>query len=125
MHNVLTKSIFPKVYKQLELRSSDKAIERHKDRRDSLQAVLTKVARQSVKVNLSSNKANASAPIVSDGKEFVSVQLPSEESIVTKKSYRQLAASILAIYEISLRNDDDDERRSTFRDALLSLLKQW
>jgi hypothetical protein len=55
----------------------------------------------------------------------INIELPNPDELITKKSNRQLAASILAIYEISLKERTIEKQRALFTQMLLKLLSEW
>jgi hypothetical protein len=53
------------------------------------------------------------------------VMVPEPEDLQTKRPYRQLASSVLAVYEISLRERGREQQRKIFTELLLKLLAGW
>jgi hypothetical protein len=53
------------------------------------------------------------------------ITLPRVDGVRTKKANRHLAASVLAVYEISLREKSRDKQRELFTELLLKLLARW
>jgi len=53
------------------------------------------------------------------------VVVPDPEGLDTKKKNRQLAASILTIFEMAMREHGLDSQRETFKRLLLDLLSGW
>ena len=55
----------------------------------------------------------------------VELHIPDPEDLQTKKANRELAASILSIFEIAMQEQKIEDRRHTFKEMLLALLKKW
>ena len=53
------------------------------------------------------------------------LNLPAQETLKTKKTHRQLASAILAVFEMSLREPGKEKQRNKFRELLLDLLDKW
>jgi len=62
---------------------------------------------------------------VEEGDKGLEVFLPDAAEMVTRKSHRQLAASVLAIHEVAMREKTGDRRRRVFVELLLKLLARW
>ena len=62
--------------------------------------------------------------LVYEGDQLV-VHPPNPVLLKTKKSYQQLASSILVLYEIANREEEEGRKRQVFAELLLSLLKEW
>jgi hypothetical protein len=57
--------------------------------------------------------------------EAVNVVVPPIDNIKTAKRSRQLAQSILTIFEVALLEEDRESQRKKFNELLLNLLKRW
>ncbi len=55
----------------------------------------------------------------------VELHLPNVDDLKTKKSARQLAAAILAIFEVANEEKSTKKRREVFSKLLLDLLAKW
>jgi hypothetical protein len=127
VHSVLQKSVFPEVYKQIEVRSSARAQTKRTARTSHLTQVLSDAVTRPVSVWSAAKSSDQPPARVSLKKETKRLQvlIPDEASIPTKKSNRQLASSILALFEVAMNEPTDTRRREVFRRSLLSLLSKW
>ena len=71
-----------------------------------------------------SQQPSLAVDIVESSKK-VEVTLPGDSAFKIKQANKQLATSILTIFEIAMKEKDLDERRETFTKLLLALLKNW
>jgi len=53
------------------------------------------------------------------------IELPAADSLKTKKSQKQLASAILALFEVALREKNGEKRKEVFTQLLLDLLSRW
>jgi hypothetical protein len=58
-------------------------------------------------------------------KEAVEITFGDPETLRTRKAQKQLAGSILALYEISANERTPELRRQRFSELLLALLSRW
>lgn len=127
VHEVLDDEVFPKVYKQIDVRSLRKANRVKADR----QAHLSNAIAQTIDAKTSIRNARSSAereyafPEVTEKGNSVAIVLPEESTLPVKKTQRQLALSILALFEVALQESTQARRRDLFRSLLLSLLSKW
>jgi hypothetical protein len=125
VHKLLREEIFPAVYENIEIRSAARDQTKSKVRKAQLLKVLTKAAEKPVSLSYSSEE-NVRPKVVLRGKDDkAQVVVPDPETLNTKKKNRQLASSILTIFEMALRERDLDSQRETFRRLLLDLLSGW
>jgi hypothetical protein len=125
VHTFLQNEIFPTVYLNIEKRSAERDDTKVKARKAQLTKVLTKEADKPVSVSFSTEE-DVRAKVTLRGKEDkAKVIVPDPEKLITKKSNRQLAASILTIFEMAIHERDLDSQRETFRRLLLDLLSGW
>jgi hypothetical protein len=127
VHSVLHEEIFPAVYKQIEVRSSARAETKRSAREDHLSQVISDAIETDVSIRSSPavSKSQPAQLTLRKEKKRLEIVLPDEANISTKKSNRHLASSILAIFEVAMRESDDAKRREVFRSSLLSLLSKW
>jgi len=127
VHRILRDELFPEVYKQIEKRSSAKADHKKSERGIHLSHVLTDAMETKVSIRQAHTKAQASSayPTVVKRKDGFAVVMPDDSSVATRKSQKQLALSILALFEIVMRESTNERRREGFRRALLALLAKW
>src|SRR5262249_47803222 len=117
VHKILRENIFPEVYKQIDVRTQKKAAGKDRSRAQHLRSVLKETLKTPIKVR--STKDNfASASKKGSGLE---ISMPSEETLDTKKSNRKLAAAVLSIFEVSLKQKNVEETREKFKELLLKL----
>jgi hypothetical protein len=53
------------------------------------------------------------------------ISLPDPDKIKTRKTQRQLASAILAVFELAMKERSTEQRRATFTKLLLDLLAKW
>lgn len=132
VHEKLHSEIFAESYRKIEQRSSQKKQQVSKTRITHLKDVIS--AHTSSKVTITKDvtergsQKRSTIPIVEiyeDKSQDVTVELPKEEALKTKKTYRQLAVAILAIFEIALREKETQKKREVFTDLLLKLFDAW
>jgi hypothetical protein len=125
VHTLLRKEIFPVVYQNIEKRSAVRDDTRSKARKAQLVKVLKNAADKSVSLSYSAEE-DVRPKVTLGGKEDrAKVVAPDPETLNTKKKNRQLAASILTIFEMAMRERDLESQRETFRRLLLDLLSGW
>ena len=124
-HNILQTSIFPKVYKQIEVRSEKRADEKQEAHQQHLKEVLK--AHTGATVNLKRTLPADDEPSVqvTETARGYTLNLPPQEALKTRKNQRQLASAILAIFEMALREPGKEKQRNKFRELLLDLLDKW
>ncbi len=126
IHDILQKTIFPSVYKQIEVRSEKRADARQEAHQQHLKEVIK--AHTGARVNLrhtaQSDDDEPSVQVTETAKGFT-LNLPDEASLKTKKNHRPLANAILAVFEMSLREIGKEKQRNKFRELLLDLLDKW
>lgn len=128
VHAVLHDKVFPSVYKQIELRSSARAKTKRNARAGHLSRVLSDVTYLPVDIKQAkSGKQDITEPdvVVKASNRGLEVAMPSEEQLPTKKANRQLAAAILAIFEVAMKQSTSERKREVFRESLLELLSKW
>jgi hypothetical protein len=127
IHKLLRKDIFPRVYEQIEVRSAARDKSRTQGRRRELAKVLSKAVDQPVSLTYVSRSGfDAAANVTVQSKAGkANVRLPAPENLETKKTNQQLASSILALFEVAMREKGLAQQRETFRKLLLELLAHW
>lgn len=153
VHDLLHSKIFPVSYQKIDERSEEKATIRSENRKEYLKEIISGVLNSPVeiiqknkegtietdipepKVGLS-KRADLLSPeeqhfwkegyvSVSKRENGVAIELPDPEIMKTKRTYKDLASSILAIYEVSMKQNNQEENRKTFTELLLKLLERW
>ena len=126
VHCILQSEIFPEVYKQIEVRSRNRAKGRRVARSGELKRTIEGVTQKRVAITAAPESISAETePRVKQTATRIQIAIPDEASLRIKKSQRQLAASILSIFEVALAEPTMDQRRNSFRRLLLSLLARW
>jgi hypothetical protein len=121
VHKLLEDQVFPKVYKNIEVRSLEKADARYEARESTLQDTIAEVLERDVELVRSDNVEEPTASVKSGTKRLL-VSLPEPEAIPTKKSNRQLASALLALFEVASLQGGGTRQRDTFRKLVLKLL---
>jgi hypothetical protein len=128
VHQILQKDIFPRVYKQIDVRSKKRAKEKQEKRQEYLKATIAESVKKQVKIKGEGkiSKAEQSQQVeVVQKSNVVELHLPNAEDLKTKKSAQQLASAILAIFEIANEGNTNEKRREVFKKLLLDLLTKW
>lgn len=129
LHKVLHDEVFPEVYKQIDVRSSVKAQTKRVERTTHLSKILSGVAERKVAVKETRTRAgtsdSAAGVAVKEKQGKLEILIPLADQLPTKKSNRQLAASILAIFELAMQERDPHRKREVFRKSLFDLLAKW
>ncbi|MEK6286174.1 MAG: hypothetical protein AABO57_10570 [Acidobacteriota bacterium] len=127
VHKVLREEVFPEVYRKIEDRSLDREITREQAREERLAATIANVVNSPVKVRERAKAQPDELPTVEivDKPNAMEVVLPRVDELETKRPNRQLAAAMLTIYEVALRERTRDKQRSAFTRLLLDLLSKW
>jgi hypothetical protein len=127
VHNVLHSEIFPEVYQEIEERSKKKTSERENTRKSGLKNVLGRAMGASVQLTFRSSAASEREPDVTiqETTRGARVVVPQPGSIKTKRSNQQLASSLMAIFEVALRERTKERQREVFKQLLLDLLAKW
>lgn len=125
IHGVL-KLVFSDVWKNIDVRSKEKSKQKEKARRHQLGHVIAEAMESKVLVKTApATDEDSSEVVIEESSSHTAITLPSQESIKTKKSNKQLAASILALFEVAMLEKTGEKRRERFSELLLSLLAKW
>jgi hypothetical protein len=125
VHTFLQEKIFPVVYENIEKRSAIRNDTRSKARKAQLARVLTKAAEKPVSLSFSADEDVRPKVTLRSKEDRAKVVAPDPETLDTKKKNRQLAASILTIFEMAMRERDIESQREAFKRLLLDLLSGW
>jgi len=128
VHSQAKTRLFAEVYKKIAERSERRSHQRDVDRRNALKATLTEELGARVTIGGSAGAQATGTPSsvqVHAAKRKLTVVLPPEESVRTKKANRNLAVAILTIFETAMQQKHDTDRRSLFRRLLFRLLRNW
>ena len=125
IHELLQQKVFPTSYKEIDRRSRERDEERSTARVQRLKVVLQNDISGPVHIRKAKPAAIDESQKVELTKQgrALRVDLPTE--VKTKKSQQQLAASILTIFEVALREPDKRRQREKFSKLLLELLRNW
>ena len=93
-------------------------------RRVNLKEVLAEAVGKDVEVTESRDSAVVFPTVQTSGRK-VRVVLPPAEAIETKKAYKQLTATLLAVYEFAARERTPEARRRRFSELILNLFRKW
>lgn len=128
VHEQLQRQLFSEVYKKLDQRSKAKAAHRTSERAGKLKSILRGQLEKDVNLRTArrdpSQQPSSAVDIVESSKK-VEVTLPGDSAFKIKQANKQLATSILTIFEVAMKEKTLDERRETFTKLLLALLKNW
>ena len=125
VHGVL-KDIFSDVWRNIDVRSDQRARTIEKARKQHLGSVISHAIDAPVKVKTAGSEVDNSPTVaIKEVENRVEVDLPPPDSLSTKKSHRQLAAAILALFEVAMREKSTEKRREAFTKLVLDLLAGW
>ncbi|HXM20498.1 MAG TPA: ATP-binding protein [Terriglobales bacterium] len=127
VHELLKKDIFPRVYQQIDVRTAARHQSKSRVRRRELAKVLSKAVEKPVSLTyVSRSGSNDLQKVTVKNKAGkANVSLPDPEELETKRKNQQLASSILAIFEVSMREKGLERQRETFGKLLLDFLAHW
>lgn len=127
VHQLLEEEVFPEVYKNIDVRSHEKASERSERRKASLSRVIERVTGSKVDITEAREVKEDEEPIPTitrKGKKL-RIVLPPPEALQTKKAHQQIAAAVLAIYELAALERGAEAQRKLFTRLMLQLFKNW
>jgi len=125
VHKLLREEIFPSVYQNIEIRSAARDETKSKVRRAQLAKVLSRAAEKPVSLSYSQEEDVRPKVVLRGKDDKAKVVVPDPDGLDTKKTNRQLAASVLTIFEMAMRERDLQSQRETFKRLLLDLLSGW
>jgi len=123
VHKLLRERVFPEVYKKLSGRSAERESEREASRVSALQELLS--TSLGAKVKVKHVPLEDTPVVVEKGPDQVQIAFGDLSRLQTKKRQRQLAASILALYDLAARERGSEHQRRRFEELLLGLLSRW
>jgi hypothetical protein len=124
VHDILHRNLFPEVYRELRKRSASKGDERERTRTSDLREVVSHALGTKVKISRGST-ADRDLVAVDKVEDQVHIAFGDLSLLRTKKSQRQLAASVLALYDLASRERGEQKQRERFEELLLALLSRW
>jgi hypothetical protein len=125
VHSILRGEVFPAVYRKLTGRSARREAQRIESRAAGLKEVVSASLGAAVKVRQLSMGAGGEPVSVEKVGEQVQITFGDVSELRTSKRLRQLAATILALYEIAAYERGEVKRREQFEKLLLELLSRW
>jgi hypothetical protein len=128
IHQILQEVIFPKVYEQIEVRTKKREKVKEKERTDHLQRTISETLDKRVTIrHQPKTSADDRQPRVGvvQKSNSVEVHLPKNDKSGAKKSKRQLATAILAIYEVAAAEKTRDKQKEIFTKLLFDLIEKW
>jgi hypothetical protein len=129
VHKMLSSEVFPQVYKKIGERSYQKSEVKHESQEETLKDVVSEVTELPVKLRRqkqpSADADQFPSVEVNDRGKDIEIVIPSVDLIPTRKGNKHLATSIMAIYEIALREKTRDKQRQLFTQLLFKLLARW
>jgi hypothetical protein len=113
IHYLLQKTIFPSVYRQIEVRSEKRADAKQEAHEQHLKQVLKSHtgATVNLKQTVPADDDEPSVQVTETAMGFT-LNLPAQETLKTQKNHRQLASAILAVFEMSLREPGKEKQRN-------------
>jgi hypothetical protein len=121
IHSKLHEEVFPGVYKEIKVRSQERAEARSRARLTGLRTAVSETLGKRAIVK----ESRLEAAKVRRSRDTVEIDLPNEALLETKRTNRPLAAAILGIFETAIREPDKVKQRNLFRRLLLELLARW
>lgn len=128
VHNHIRRDIFSEVYRKIEARSKKKQKEAAMKRMALLKETIKDHLEKNVVLEQIASKTNAKSEAdvqLQISSKNVKVNLPAVEALNTKKSHKELASSVLTIFELAMLQPSKEKTRETFKKLLLQLLKNW
>jgi len=128
IHEILQKNIFPRVYKQIDIRSTKRQETKTNKRNSHLRKIITdsiKIPVQISSVSLIESNHPELKVVLEENKEALHVNLSSTSGMKVKSNFKQLASSILTIFELALRETSIEKQRNLFTKLLTDLLSKW
>jgi len=128
IHGILHKNIFPRVYKQIDIRSTKRQETKTYQRNSHLKKIITDSVKIPVEISSQSpieTKHPEPKVVLEEHKESLHVNLSSTSGMKVKNTHKQLVSSILTIFELALREPSKEKQRELFTKLLTDLLSKW
>ncbi len=128
IHDLLHNHVFPASYVQIEVRSKSRSEKKATKQLRHLKKVIADTVDSQVEIKTAhtteeESKSEDAKVVISGRGKNLRIVIPSE--VKTKKSNQKLAASVLAIYEVAMRESNRSRSRDIFTKLLLRLLAKW
>jgi len=126
VHKILDDEVFPEVYKQIDVRSERRAAERRETREHRLRSVLEDSVGKKVRIKTARHRdSDESLVDVRQTATELQLTMRDPEVLQVRKPNQQLAASVLALFDIASKEDSNSLRRRKFEELLVALLARW
>ncbi|HWZ42488.1 MAG TPA: ATP-binding protein [Candidatus Saccharimonadales bacterium] len=125
IHEKLQGTLFPAVYKKIDVRSERKKKEREGERESHLTSVLSESTETRVELRHARTDGAGMNVEVEETSRGLRVTLPAPSELRTKRSNKPLASAILAIFEVAMQEKSKEKQKERFRHLLLDLLAKW
>ena len=125
VRTLLHDEVFPQTYREIEKRSKARRTERDGTRRTLLKTVLTEAVGKPVSIRTADAGDGDESPRVGIQPRAGRLQVELPEDVPTKRSNQLLAKSVLALFELALREKDRERQRTQFAELLMRLLSKW
>jgi hypothetical protein len=128
VHEKLRTEVFPKVYKQIDVRSNKKAKKTAREHRETLKSVVSEAVGSTVSFRYARDepsRENSPVASIEERKNRMEIVLPNPESLKAKKKHRGLFAAVLSIFEVAIREKTHHKQSETFAELLQNLLSKW
>jgi len=129
VHKLLREEVFPEVYSKIKRRSNRRAKENASARTEALAEAVQETFAAKTRQG-PANAAGMPSLVVRSikiGESDRSTDVRSEDpdELDTKKGNRQLASSVLTLFDLALMQPTKNQMRQIFTKALLKLLRDW
>jgi hypothetical protein len=125
VHNLLHEELFKEVYKNIDVRSKKRATEKTAQRRKSFKRAVQAAGESAVSVRYAKKSEDTNDPSVSTTSKGTEVVIPDPDGLPTKKAHRELAAAVITIFDIAMKERTVEDRRKIFQSMLFELLSSW
>lgn len=128
VHEKLRTEVFPRVYKQIDVRSDRKAKQKARQHQQTLKSVVSESTGSPVSFRYTHDDTDEdSVPLASieKHKNKMEIVLPSPETLKAKKKNRTLYGAVLSIFEVAIQEKTHQRQREKFAELLQKLLAKW
>jgi hypothetical protein len=126
VHEAIQHSLLPPVYAKIKERSTAKAEARSESRTQALaDSIKESFSGRTRKSNANDSGIVVKSISINEVEQEVDLRTEKPEQLNTKKSNKQLASSVLTLFDLALLQKSKPEMRRTFMIALLKLLREW
>ncbi len=125
VHRLLQDSVFPEVYKQIDVRSEKRAQAKAVHRAEHVSTVFKKAAKESLQLPAREVEKLAKSIVPQATDASTKPQSVFPVGIRLKASQRQLAESVLLAFDLAAEEKDPARRRDLFAELLAGVLAKW